>query len=268
MPSSSKVIKQFQIGPPEDMDCGAPMIPVPPDEAFCQPGGGRGSVSVTSHPGEDTRREEILEAARQEAEAILAAARQEAKAVVEAARQEAEQMQQVSYRMGYARGSQEGLAQEKKRFEFFLEDVDRQVAEQLAELQNLMDRIRDEYEEELLKLALLTAGRFVDTHFSQEDLLDRLAEMLDDLIREETIYVRMHPENHQLLSGAENRFREICPDSRFTFMRDARLGPFEVVLETQDRYLEFSPRREIETLVHQLIEIRRKRLHDPLQGTE
>jgi len=207
-------------------------------------------VEVYSGPSAEEVVNEYLTAARNETESkieeILSGARQQAAQMLITARNEAEDERKSGFQQGYDEGmeigSAEGSAEGKRKYDEMTEAKSREDDETLKrildEIYEERERAHSELEEETINLAIEIVRKIINP--SEEEVVDVFTPMIKNALRqmptESKIVLRVGPKEYERFfsSGAATLELDSGATVKASVIRDVSLNDGDLIIDTDN----------------------------------
>lgn len=162
---------------------------------------------------------------------------------------------QMQLQDSYQRGLQDG----KNLAERGLFNVFKSLRTAADDIQNLREKILRDSEDELLELVIALSRKVIHQETTQDRgiVLRVIKAAVNDLNELDELIIRVHPDDHALLSSSQNNAlkNELC-SVRFTLKADASLQPGCCLVETSLGTIDASFEAQLEEIYRRLLEER------------
>lgn len=258
MPSSSRVIKGSKIGSIEDTTL-KPIVVHP--LAAQEDGEGEGGLDGADGQGPAGRtgrapkkKDPLLAVREEEAKNLINEAERARADLLKGAHEEARSIKEAAYQEGLKAGRKEGIRQglEERRRENA--DFQDKLAAAWGSLKKRFLELEEEYEEEIVLLAVQTASVFLEETTDPERLTAQIRRVLETLVRERNITVYVHPDHYPAIKEALGREGEEAA-GQLVLAQDPSLAPTDFTCETSESCVRFSPKQKLERLLAELLDL-------------
>ena len=146
-----------------------------------------------------------------------------------------------------AAGLQEGEAAARQKLEAPLKDAIARLAHQLGDLAGFRARLRQDAEQDLVKLAIATAQRVLHREITTdpEAILGLVKAALQRVEAREVLRIRVHPEDARIL---ETCLADLGLPEKIEVMADQGLERGGMILETARGYLDASVNTQLQEI--------------------
>jgi flagellar assembly protein FliH len=204
--------------------------------------------------------DEVIEAAQQEVALLLKDARAEARAIVGKAEANVEKAQEQGYNDGAASGHEDGYAaaldHAGRAFAELFEEGQRTVDDYMEQAVAERDRMLDEMEPKILRLALDIAGKIIGMEIDRDDgVFPSIVRTALDLMKQEgRVTIRINPEqyNTAFRSKAEARIKTARGSVEAELIADHAVEPGGCLIETDNGTVDASVGAQLEQMARNM----------------
>ncbi len=159
------------------------------------------------------------------------------------------------YTQGFAAGEHLGKTVKEAEIAEYHKTA-RLLLQLVADLQQLTETIANEAENNVLTLSIAVARRIVQKEISQDTaiLLGFVTEGLKGLGPAETAFIRVHPNDFELLSRKSQDILQAVEGVRcLNFEQDPSLSPYDAIVESRERNIDVRPDSQITMIARRLL---------------
>lgn len=156
---------------------------------------------------------------------------------------------------GYTKGFEEGEHVKEADIAEYHKTV-RLLLQLVADLEQLTEKIANEAENDVLTLSIAVARRIVQKEISQDTdiLLGFVTEGLKGLGPTETAFIRVHPDDFELLERKSDDLLQAVQGVRcLNFEQDPSLLPYDAIVESRERSIDVRPDSQITMIARRLL---------------
>ncbi|WP_225743895.1 FliH/SctL family protein [Marinilactibacillus sp. Marseille-P9653] len=193
-----------------------------------------------------SKKEELLEQAKQEAEAIKQQAYQTA----------FQQGQEAGYQEGYTLGMKEGFEQGKRESEALKQEG----RDLIVQAQLEVEQYSQDKKEELLKLAVHMAEKIVHEQINHNDegILSLIHPILHQLDREEDfISITVNPAVRNQIQANLASLKNQYTGVRFAVLQDSSIEPIGCIVESAHKVIDLQITAQLESMLKEMKETER-----------
>ncbi|WP_208558992.1 FliH/SctL family protein [Marinilactibacillus kalidii] len=216
--------------------------------------------------------EEVLdeneEAAIAEKKRILNHAYSKQEELIEAAKEEAEAIKQQAYQTGFQSGKEEGYQEGytlgmKEGFEAGTQESEmlkQQGRDLITQAQFEIEQYTEEKKEALLALSIHMAEKIVHDQIDQhdEDLLSLVHPILHQLDREEDfISITVHPDAKNTIQAKLASLKSQYIGVRFAILQDPMIEPYGCIVESAHKVIDLQINAQLESMLKEMKEMER-----------
>lgn len=203
------------------------------------------------------KRKKILNEAQSKKEEMIELAKQEAEAIKQQAYQTGIQSgKEAGYQEGYTKGMQEGYAEGKQESEV----LKQQGRDLITAAQLEIEQYVQEKKDELLSLSLHMAEKIIHDQLdhSDEGILTLVHPILHQLDREEDfISLTVHPDSKEAVKEQLSSLKEQYPGVRFSILQDGNLEPNGCIVESAHKLIDLQVKAQLEAILKEMKETER-----------
>lgn len=203
------------------------------------------------------KRKKILNEAQSKKEEMIELAKKEAEAIKQQAYQTGIQSgKEAGYQEGYTKGMQEGYAEGKQESEV----LKQQGRDLITAAQLEIEQYVQEKKDELLSLSLHMAEKIIHDQLdhSDEGILTLVHPILHQLDREEDfISLTVHPDSKEAVKEQLTKLKEQYPGVRFSVLQDGNLEPNGCIVESAHKLIDLQVKAQLEAILKEMKETER-----------
>ena len=200
---------------------------------------------------EDLNRE--AERIRKEAEHLKTRAEEERSSAIQAAESEVQSIRDAAYQEGFESGLEQGTQQRYAETEV----LGLQVVEVIEQLRTLRQTVRQQGEEELVRLTQnLTRQVVMEELAVNPKVIENLARSaLKEVEEHGKIHLYLHPQDYEFLLNSETDLeRYLGEEQTLTIRASLDATPGSILVEGDETSVEFTFQNQLERLDHMLVE--------------